>query len=299
MELKDVKRVAVIGSGNMGSGIAELLSRLGGYQVIIADSTRELADKGLQNQRNNLQKFFVAKGKMTAAEMEAILGRIETTGSNAEAASKADFVIEAVFENMDLKKKVFKELDEAAPAHTILVSNTSYLSITEMAGQTKRPDRVGGMHFFNPPAVMKLVEVIRAPLTSAETSRTTFEMAKKLGKEPIYCRDIFGFLANRCAGSLTNRNDIVDMLWAHLATPEDIDKAVRLGYNRPLGPLELWDTIGAWGIFYHSEEDDIREYGWDRGHVHPMIKMMVRAGYTGGLGKKGVYDFWREVLSKW
>ncbi len=146
---------------------------------------------------------------------------------------------------------------------------------------------------------MKLVEVVRAPLTSEETASTTFELAKKLGKEPIYCRDTYGFLANRCGGALATRNDWVDLLWGHVATPEDIDKAVRLGYNRPLGPLELSDMIGAWSLFVHSEEEHIKEYGWEKGHVHPMIKMMVRAGYTGGQGKKGVYDFWREVLSKW
>ncbi len=297
MGLEKIKRVAVIGAGGMGSGIAELLSRVGGYQVVMADTTDELVQRGLQNQRNNLQKYFVDKGKITADEMKAILGRIKLTTNIAEAVSKADLAIEAVFENMELKKGVFKQLDGAAPPHTILASNTSYLSVTEMAGQTKRPDKVAGMHFFNPVAVMKLVEVVRAALTSEETSSTIYELAKKLDKEPVYCRDSFGFLANRAASG--GHNEAVELLWAHIATPEDIDKAVRLGYNRPLGPLELGDMIGAWGLYTHLEDDKIREFGWEKGHVHPLIKMMVRAGYAGGQGKKGIYDFWRDVLSKW
>ncbi|MFH1032232.1 MAG: 3-hydroxyacyl-CoA dehydrogenase family protein [Chloroflexota bacterium] len=296
MKLEDIKKVAVIGAGNMGSGIAEVLSRLGGYQVTMSDSTKELVDRGAKNQRNMLQKFYVDKGKMTAAEMEAILGRIKITTSNAEAASQADFIVEAVFDNLDLKKKLFKELDEAAPANAIIVSNTSYLSVTEMAAQTKRAYKVAGMHFFNPPAVMKLVEVVSAALTSDETAKTVYDLALKLGKEPVRCRDVYGFLANRANIS---ENDAFELVWAHIATPADIDKAVRLGFNRPLGPLELGDMIGSWSLRAHGEADRIREFGWERGHAHPLIKMIVRAGYTGGTGKKGIYDFWKDVLSKW
>ncbi|MFC2051412.1 3-hydroxyacyl-CoA dehydrogenase family protein [Chloroflexota bacterium] len=296
MKLNDIKQATVIGAGNMGSGIAELLSRLGGYQVVMCDTTDELVQRGLQNQRNNLQKFFIDKGKITADEMKAILGRIKLTTNIAEAVKQADFVVEAVFESMELKKTIFKQLDEASPPHAILVSNTSYLSVTEMASQTKKPDKVAGMHFFNPPAVMKLVEVVRAALTSEETAKTVYELAQKLGKEPVYCRDTYGFLANRA--NRTNQ-EAVELLWAHVATPEDIDKAVRLGYNRPLGPLELGDMIGSWGLWVHGEDDSIKEFGWERGHVHPLLKMMVRAGYPGGQGKKGIYDFWRDVLSKW
>jgi len=296
MELGDIKQVGVIGAGGMGSGIAELIARIGGYQVIMCDMTEELVQRGWQNQKANLQRFFVDKGKITADDMEAILGRIKTTTSIAEAVSNADYVVEAVFESMELKKKIFRKLDDLAPAHTILATNTSNLSVTEMAGVTNRPDKVAGMHFFNPVAVMKLVEVVRAALTSEDTSTTVYEMAKKLGKEPVYCRDTYGFLANRAA---RGRNDAVELLWAHIATPEDIDKAMRLGYNHPVGPLELADMIGAWSLMVHAEDDAIKEFGWERGHVHPLVKMMVRAGYTGGQGKKGMYDFWRDVLSKW
>jgi len=296
MGLENIKQVTVIGAGNMGSQIAQLLSQVGGYPVIMNDTTDELVQRGLQNQKNNLQRFFVDKGKITADEMEAITGRIKGTTNLAEAVSKADFVIEAVFENLELKKTVFKQLDEAAPAHAILASNTSSQSVTEMASATKRPDKVAGMHFFTPVAVMRLVEVVRAPLTSEETASTVYELAKKLGKEPVYCRDTYGFLANAAA---RGRDAAVEMVWAHIAPPEDIDKAVRLGYNRPMGPLELADLTGGWGLAVSSEEDAIKELGFEKGHVHPLVRMMARAGYTGGPGKKGIYDFWRDVLSKW
>ena len=296
MGLENIKQVTVIGAGNMGSQIAQLLSQVGGYPVIMNDTTDELVQRGLQNQKNNLQRFFVDKGKITADEMGAITGRIKGTTNLAEAVSKADFVIEAVFENLELKKTVFKQLDEAAPARAILASNTSSQSVTEMASATKRPDKVAGMHFFTPVAVMRLVEVVRAPLTSEETASTVYELAKKLGKEPVYCRDTYGFLANAAA---RGRDAAVEMVWAHIAPPEDIDKAVRLGYNRPMGPLELADLTGGWGLAVSSEEDAIKELGFEKGHVHPLVRMMARAGYTGGPGKKGIYDFWRDVLSKW
>jgi len=297
MGLENIKQVAVIGAGNMGAQIAQLLSQIGGYQVVITDVNDELVNKGLQRLRNNLQKFFVDRRKITADEMETILGRIKGTASLSEAVGKVDFIIEAVFENLELKRTTFKQLDEFAPPQAIIATNTSGLNITEMAGVTKRPDKVAGMHFFNPPTVMKLVEVVRAPLTSDETANTVYEMTKKLGKEPVFCRDTYGFLANRCA--LGTLNDAAELVWAHIATPEDIDKAVKLGFNRPMGPLELGDLTGGWGIFTSAEEDRIKELGFEQGHVHPLIRMMVRAGYPGGPGKKGIYDFWNDVLSKW
>ncbi len=296
MELENIKQVAVIGAGNMGAQIAQLVSQIGGYPVVMMDVNDELVGKGLQRQRDNLQRYFVDRNKITANEMQAIIGRIKGTTSIPEAVRSADFVIEAAFENLELKKDIFKQLDEAAPPHAILATNTSNLSVTEMASATKRPDKVAGMHFFNPPLVMKLVEVVRAPLTSEETSTTVYEMVKKLGREPVYCRDSYGFLANRAA---RGNREAIELLWAHIATPEDIDKAIRLGYNRPMGPLELGDLTGAWSIMVYGEEDTIRELGEAKGRVHPLVRMMVRAGYTGGPGKKGIYDFWRDVLSKW
>ncbi|MFC2060024.1 3-hydroxyacyl-CoA dehydrogenase family protein [Chloroflexota bacterium] len=296
MGLENIKQIAVLGAGNMGAQIAQIASQIGGYQVMMMDVNEELVATGLKRQRDGLQRFFVDKGKMTADDMQAIVGRIKGTTSIPEAVSEADFVIEAVFDNMELKRNIFKQLDEAAPPEAIMVTNTSYLSVTEIASTTRRPEKVGGMHFFNPVAVMKLVEVVRAALTSEETSNTVYELAKKLGKDPVFCRDVYGFLANRAA---LGTDEAVELLWSHVATPEDIDKAIRLGYNRPMGPLELGDLTGTWNIQVFGEEDRVRELGESKGRVHPMVRMMVRAGYTGGPGKKGIYDFWRDVLSKW
>ncbi|MBN1643372.1 MAG: 3-hydroxyacyl-CoA dehydrogenase family protein [Dehalococcoidales bacterium] len=296
MKLEDVKQVTVVGSGNMGAQIALLCAQLGGFHVVMNDMNQELVNAGLKRQSDSLQKYFVDKGKITADQMKEILGRIRGTTNLAEAASKADLVIEAVFENMALKKDIFKQLDAAAPPHAILATNTSYLSVTEIAGVTKRPDKVAGMHFFNPPAVMKLVEVVRAALTSPETASVIFDLAKKLNKEPIYCRDTYGFLANRAAIGL---DDAIELVWAHVAPPADIDRAMKLGYNHPMGPLELGDLTGVWTIMAYGEEDRIKELGFHKGYVHPLIKMMVRAGYTGGPNKKGIYAFWDDVLSKW
>jgi 3-hydroxybutyryl-CoA dehydrogenase len=298
VKLEDIKQITIIGSGNMGAQIAQLCAQIGGYQVVMTDVSQELVDAALQRQRDSLQKYFVDKGKMNADQAKEILGRIRGDVKLANAVSKADFVIEAVYENMALKKDVFKQIDATAPPHAILATNTSYLSVTEIASSTKHPEKVGGMHFFNPPAVMKLVEVVRAVLTLPETASIIFELSKKLNREPIYCRDTYGFLANRAA-TITGDKDAIELVWAHIAPPADIDKAVRLGFNRPMGPLELGDLTGGWTIQVHGEEDRIKELGFDKGHVHPMVRMMVRAGYTGGPGKKGVYDFWNEVISKW
>ena len=245
MKFEDVKQITVIGSGNMGAQIAQLCAQVGGCQVVMTDMNQGLVDAGLKRQRDSLQKYFVDKGKITADQMKEILGKIRGTANLAEGVSKADIVIEAVFENMALKKDIFKQIDAAAPAHAILATNTSYLSVTEIASVTKRPEKVAGMHFFNPPAVMKLVEVVRAVLTSPETASIVFELAKKLNKEPIYCRDTYGFLANRAA-TITGSEDAVELVWAHIAPPADIDKAVRLGFNHPMGPLELGDLTGGW-----------------------------------------------------
>jgi len=296
VDANDIRTVAVIGAGNMGSDIAVLLSRVGGCSVMLTDTSDETLNRSIERQRASVQKHFVEKSKISAEDMETIFGRIRTTAELHTAVREADLVIEAVFESMELKKTIFKQIDDAAPPHAILATNTSYLSVTEIANSTKRPDKVAGMHFFNPVAVMKLVEVVRAALSSGETVEAIHALAQRLGKEPVYCRDVYGFLANR---AVLSRNDAVELLWAHVAPPEDIDKAVRLGYNRPLGPLESGDMNGAWSIAVHSEDDRIREFGWGRGHTHALIKMMVRAGYVGGQGNKGIYDFWRDVLSKW
>lgn len=298
MKLEDIKKTTIIGVGLMGSQIAEILARLGGYEVRMVDLNDELVRRGFSAIEDRLERFFVSKGKMTVKEKEDILGRLKVGISIEEAVKEADFVVEVVVENLRIKKDVFQRLDDSTPFYTILATNTSGLSITELAAITKRPDKVVGMHFFNPVAVMKLIEVVRGAYTSDETVEVTSALSRKLGKEPVVCRDIsYGFLATRAYGAIMN--EAVQMLWERVASPEDIDKALKLGYNLPMGPLELGDMNATWGIRAVAEEDRIRELGPEKGRLHPLLRMMVRAGYAGGPGKKGIYDFWREVLSKW
>ena len=167
-----------------------------------------------------------------------------------------------------------------------------------MASATKRPGKVVGVHFFNPVAMTRLVEVVKGVHTSDETVEVTCGLARKLEKEPVVCRDTsFGFLANRAYASMWR--EVLQMVWERVASPEEIDKALKLGYNLPVGPLELGDMIGGWAVTASLEQDSIRELGPEKGCLHPLLRAMARAGYTGGPGKKGIYDFWREVLSKW
>jgi 3-hydroxybutyryl-CoA dehydrogenase len=230
--------------------------------------------------------------------MGAIMERIKGTTSIAEVGKNSDFVIEAAIENLDIKRKIFKELDEHAPANTILTSNTSQLPITEMSKATNRTDRVVGTHFFNPVAVMKLVEVITPPMVSEATVKVTVALMTKVGKEPVVCKDIsMGFLANRAYAVMVY--EACQMVWERVASPQDIDKSLKLGYNFPMGPLELFDYTGGWAIHAASEGDRIREMGDEKGRIHPLMRLLVRSGYGGGLGKKGMYAFWDDVLSKW
>lgn len=297
MSIDRVKTVAVIGSGTMGAQIADVLSRVGGYPVVMWDISQELLDKGLAAIRATHQKFFVEKGKMTAQEAGEAMSRIQVTADLAEASS-ADFLIEAVIEKKEIKLKILQQLDRTAPAHTIFTSNTSYLNISDLAGATNRPDRFVGMHFFNPVSVMRLVEVVRGTLSSDDAVDTVCSLAKRLGKEPVVCRDAsFGFIANRLSRAL--RNEAVKLVAERIATPRDIDTAMKLGYGMAMGPLETADMTGGWGIAVNTEDEALHELGPIDGRVPPLVKLMVRAGYTGGRGKKGIYQFWDEVMSKW
>ncbi len=286
-----MKKTTVIGAGTMGAQIADVLSRVGGFEVGMVDINDDLVKKGFQSIDQRLEKFFVAKGKLTAEEKKKILNQIKGYTDIGEAAKSSDLVIEAAVEKMSLKKEIFKKLDENAPPHAILASNTSYLNISEMASATKRPDKVVGIHFFNPVAVMKLVEVIRGGRTSPETIEAACDLARKLGKEPVVCRDIsYGFLANRAYRAMAE--EATQMVWERVASPEEIDKALKLGYNLPMGPLELSDMVGGWALRASSEEDAVRELGSEKGRLHPLVKAMVRAGYS------KIYEYWKEVLSK-
>ena len=296
LKVDEIRKVVVIGAGLMGSQIAELMARLGQYRVTLVDVKDEFVSKGLAGIDQRVEKFFVAKGKMTPEQKKELMARIGGAIDIAEAMGGADFIVEAATENISLKKDLFRKLDQSGPPHAILASNTSYLSITEIASATSRQDKVVGMHFFNPVAMMKLVEVVKGAKTSENTVEVTSSVVRILQKEPVVCRDSYGFLANRAYIAL--RLEAVQMVWERVASPEEIDKALKLGYNLPIGPLELGDMGGSWAIYASSEEDRIRELG-ERGRLHPLIRLMARAGYTGGAGKKGIYDFYKEVLAKW
>jgi 3-hydroxybutyryl-CoA dehydrogenase len=291
MKIGDIKKTTVIGAGIMGAQITEVLSRMGGYAVGMVDINEDLVRKGFQSIEGRLDRFFVSRGKLTEEEKKNIVNRIKGFTSIEEAVRNTDLVIEAAVEKMALKKEIFKKLDESAPGHAILASNTSYLNISEMASATKRPEKVVGIHFFNPVAVMQLVEVVRGGRTSQETIEVACDLAKKLGKEPVVCRDIsYGFLANRAYRAMVE--EATQMLWERVASPEEIDKALKLGYNLPVGPLELADMVGGWSIRVSSEEDALRELGPEKGRLHPLTRAMARAGYT------KIYDYWKDVLSK-
>lgn len=297
MELEKIKRVAVINAGPIGSQIAQLFSQVGKYSVVMMDFDSELVNNGIEAIKAGLKRYYVDKGKMEQNEMDEIVNRIRGVTDIAEAVKNADFVVEAAEENLNVKRDIFKALDKSAPPDIILASNTIFLNITAIANVTKRPDKVVGMHFFEPTNIMRLVEVNTAATTSEETIAVTVALAKKLGKEPVVCKGFsFGHLANRAYFGMLD--EAIQMVWERIASPEDIDKTLKLGYNLPMGPLEVGDFAGFWGMLALSEQDRIREQGPEKGHLHPLVRMMVEAGYPGGRGQKGIYDFYREVLGK-
>jgi 3-hydroxybutyryl-CoA dehydrogenase len=298
MKLDAVKKIAIIGAGAMGNQMAELFSRVGEYTVTLVDIKDEFVEKGIKAIDDRLERFFVAKGKISAEDKEAIMNRITGSSDLEEAVKNCDFAIEAVLEVLSLKQEIFEKLDANAPEGVVLASNTSTLNITDIAIATKRPDKVIGMHFFNPVSVMKLVEVVKGSHSSDETTELILALSKKLGKEPVVCRDTsYGFLANRAYEAL--RNEALQIVWEKVASPEDVDKSLKLGYNLPMGPLQLGDLLGSWKRRAEMEEDTMAALGPEKGRIHPLIRAMVRAGYYGGPGNKGIYDFWKEVLSKW
>ncbi|MHC1579728.1 MAG: 3-hydroxyacyl-CoA dehydrogenase family protein [Candidatus Alkanophagales archaeon] len=286
MKVEDIKKVAVIGAGIMGTGIAQVCAQAG-YEVGLRDIEDEFVERSISTIKSSLGKL-VQKGKISQSDADAIIGRIKGTTDLKEAASDADLVIEAVVENMDVKKQVFKELDEICPEHTILASNTSSLSITEMAAATQRPEKVVGMHFFNPVPVMRLVEIVRGLTTSDETVEVARAFAEKLGKTPVVCKDSPGFIANRIA--LPSLNEAMFALMEGVAPKEDIDTAMKLGYNWPMGPLELADLVGLdtllaiFEVFYN-------EFGDPKYRPCPLLREMVRAGYLGRKTGKGFYEY--------
>lgn len=286
MKAEEIRKICVLGAGTMGAGIAQLCS-VSGFKVSMRDIDQKFVDGGFARIRGPLEKR-VDKGKMTQEDVEKIIGGIEGTTDLAKAVMNADVVIEAIFENMQVKKDTFKEVDELCPDHVIFASNTSSLSITELASATKRPDRFIGMHFFNPAPVMKLIEVIRGSETSDETFEVTRDLSIKLGKEPIEVKETPGFVVNRLLVPMLN--EAFNLLDEGAATPEDIDKAMKLGTGWPMGPFELADYTGI-DIGLDVMEVLFRETGDPRFRPSPLMRKYVRAGRLGRKTKKGVYEY--------
>lgn len=286
MKAKDIAKICVLGAGTMGAGIAQTCSQAG-FDVAMRDLTQELVKGGFQRIRVPLEKR-VAKGKMAQEEVEAIVDRIRGTTSLAEALEGAHVVIEAVYEDMDVKKELFQEADERAPEEVVFASNTSSLSITEMAAATSRPDRFVGMHFFNPAPVMKLVEVIRGSETADGTVALAMDLSRRLGKEPVEVRESAGFVVNRLLVPLMN--EAFNLLMENVASPEDIDKAMKLGTNMPMGPFELADFTGI-DVGLAVMEVLHRETGDPKFRPSPLLRQYVRAGRLGRKTGRGVYDY--------
>jgi 3-hydroxybutyryl-CoA dehydrogenase len=280
-----VKTFGIIGAGQMGLGIAQVAAQTG-QEVVLLDASAELAEKGRNRLGKSLDRL-VEKGKLQGAERDALMGRIRAAKS-AEDLGTSDVVVEAATENMEVKIKLFQAADAAMKPGAILASNTSSISITKLAGATKRPDRVGGMHFMNPVPVMKLCEIVRGVQSSDDTIGTLTALARKMGKTTILSKDIPGFLVNRML--IPFLNEACFALQEGVGTPEDLDLAGKLGLNHPMGPLELADLIGLDTCLFIAEVLH-REFGDDKYRPASILRNLVAAGWVGKKSGRGFYVY--------
>ncbi len=290
----DIQRMAVLGAGTMGHGIAQAAA-LSGVNVSIYDIETAMLEKALSAIRENVEKRLVGKGKISQEAGSEALGRVSVTNDLNEAGKNAQFVIEAVPENIDLKKRLFAELDTICPADSILATNTSVLSVTAIAGATRRPQNCIGTHFFNPAAVMKLVEVVVPIGVSERTVGITMAFCMKLGKTPIRVKDIPGFIVNRLL--LGFYMEAAQMVLEGTATADEIDTAMRLGTGHPMGPCELAD-FGGFDVI-NMAGDAVFDYTHrERDAINILYRKMLEAGRLGKKNGKGFYDYFPDGTKK-
>lgn len=281
----EIKKVMVIGAGQMGSGIAQVCAQAG-FDVKLNDISEASIEKGIQHITKNLSRN-VEKGRMTEDEKATVLSKI-TPSLNLSDASDIDIVIEAAVENMEIKQSIFKQLDEITPKHAILASNTSSLPITEIAAATKRPEQVIGMHFMNPVPVMKLVEIIRGLATTDDVYKSVEQMSKDLSKVPVEVNDFPGFVSNRVLMPMIN--EAIYTLYEGVASKEAIDEVMKLGMNHPMGPLQLADFIGLDTCLYIMEV--LHEgFGDSKYRPCPLLRKYVKAGWLGKKTGRGFYVY--------
>ena len=282
----EIRQISVIGAGTMGNGIAHVFAQYG-FNVVLNDVNQEFLDRAVSTIRANMDRQ-IKKGTLSEDQKNRALARIRTTANLAESVKDSDIVVEAVIEEAALKKQVFRDLDRLCKPSTIIASNTSSISITELAAVTKWPQKCIGMHFMNPVPLMKLVEVIRGLLTSDETTMVVMELAKKLEKMPVEVKDYPGFISNRVLIPMIN--EAIYCIMEGVATPEAIDTVMKLGMNHPLGPLALADLIGldvCLSIMNVLHEG----LGDSKYRACPLLRKMVAAGYLGRKSGKGFYTY--------
>lgn len=288
-------KVTVLGAGLMGHGIAQVASQVGGFEVSILDVEQRFLDRGLKMIGDSVGKF-VEKGKLTREQGEAIVARIRPTLDLAEAVDGSQLVVEAATEDPKLKLDLYRRLSGVVGEETILASNTSSISITLLGSATKAPDRVCGMHFFNPPQLMPLVEIVRGKRTSEETVRRVRELSSKLGKETVLCKvDSPGFIVNRIL--VPALNEAVFLMQEGVADREDVDKAIRLGLNWPMGPLQLLDYVGL-DTTLNITQVFMDEFQDSKYRPSPLLRELVRAGMLGRKTGRGFYSWESSSATK-